>query len=244
MIITIANHKGGVGKTATAANLSAALSLKGKKVLAVDLDPQAALSIALKLDGSAEDVTDNTYGLLLGRKTSPVRYTKNFDVIPSTLDLAAAEMGLARQIAFERILRERLAVFAGSYDYIIIDSPPSLGVLAANALVAADILVVPVQCEYPALKALDMFTDIVERAKLVNPKLKMRLLMTMFTKQTAEAERAVAEARKNFETFTPVITRTSMFSRSVRKGVPLVMLDGKAEQSRAYKDFAREIMKL
>lgn len=147
MIITIANHKGGVGKTATAANLSAAMSLKGKKVLAVDLDPQAALSIALKLNDLAE--TDNTYGLLLGRKTSPTHYMKNFDVIPSTLDLAAAEMELAGKIAFERILRERLSPFAKSYDYIIIDSPPSLGVLAANALVAADILVIPVQCEYP-----------------------------------------------------------------------------------------------
>lgn len=244
MIITVANHKGGVGKTTTAANLSASLALKRKRVLAVDLDPQSGLTSALKLNGSANKSVGSTYDLLLGREFWPVNYMKNFDVIPSKLDLAAAEFELGRQIAFERILKKSLEPFASKYDYIVVDSPPSLSVLAANAIVAADILVVPVQCEFAALEALSGMITIVEQAKLVNPKIEMRLLMTMFTKHAAECDLVLEAAWKNYKIFTPVITRTSMFSRSTRKGVPLVVLNADAEQTRAYKEFAKEIMKL
>ncbi len=242
MIISICNHKGGVGKTTTAVNLGASLAFR-KKVLLVDMDPQAGLTAALKIDAERSgDAENGTYALITGGSVKPVAYMKNLDVIPSTLDLAGAEIELAGKIAFERILRKSLERFRG-YDYIIVDSPPSLSVLTANTIVAADLLIVPVQCEFPAVKALAMLLKIIEQAKLVNQDLKMKILLTMYNKGTSHAQEVVEEVRKHFDTFKPIITRTIKFPYAATCGKPLIQYDKNCEQAKQYIAVAKEMSK-
>jgi chromosome partitioning protein len=240
-IISIVNHKGGVGKTTTAANLACALA-ENYKILLVDFDPQAALTTSFKI------LTDekNIYYALLDSVSVEnciiETQIKNLYLIPSTLDLAAAEPQLIGQIAFERKLKQLLQQLT-DFDYIIVDSPPSLGVLTINTIVAADLVIVPLQCEFLAMKALTHLNKIVEKAKVVNPDLKMRVLFTMFDKRSIHSKEIIEETKRFFKTFETIITKTIKFSYATVAGVPLVKFYQNSEQAEQYKNLSKEVVK-
>jgi len=161
-IITISNHKGGVGKTTSAINIGAGLNKLGKKVLLVDLDPQANLSQSLGLPDQERTI----YGAIRGEyKLEPIEIVKGLEVIPSTLDLSGAEVELPGEANREYILRNLLEPLSGLYDYILIDNPPSLGLLTINALTASQEVFIPLQAQYLALQGLSKLLDIIERVK-------------------------------------------------------------------------------
>jgi chromosome partitioning protein len=159
-VISISNHKGGVGKTTSAINIGAGLCKLGKKILLIDLDPQANLSQSLGLPAQKR----NIYGALRGEyNLQPIEILKGLDVIPSTLDLSGAEIELSGEAGREYILRELIEPLRGSYDYIIIDSPPSLGLLTINALTASDIVLLPLQAQYLAVQGLVKLLEVIEK---------------------------------------------------------------------------------
>jgi chromosome partitioning protein len=159
-VIAVTNHKGGVGKTTSTINIGAGLAKLGKRVLLIDLDPQANLSQSLGI----KDPTATIYGAIRGEHAlQPVTVLKRLDVIPSTLDLSGAEIELSSETGREYILRELLDTVKGSYDYVIIDSPPSLGLLTVNALTSADEILIPLQAQYLALQGLSKLLEIVDK---------------------------------------------------------------------------------
>ena len=162
-IISISNHKGGVGKTTSAINIGAALSNLKNKVLLIDLDPQANLTQSL---GISEDQEKNIYTSIRGdHKLEPIEITKNLHLVPSTLDLSGAEVELSAETGREYILKELIDPIKSHYDYIIIDSPPSLGLLTINAFTASDQILIPLQAQYLALQGLSKLVEIVEKIK-------------------------------------------------------------------------------
>lgn len=240
-IISIVNHKGGVGKTTTAANLACALA-ENYKILLVDFDPQAALTTSLKIIPDEKNVYYALLDSVSAKDCIVETKIENLYIIPSTLDLAAAEPQLIGQIAFERKLKQLLQQLT-DFDYIIVDSPPSLGVLTINAIVAADLVIVPLQCEFLAMKALTHLNKIVEKAKVVNPDLKMRVLFTMFDKRSIHSKEIIEETKKFFETFETIITKTIKFSYATVAGVPLVKFYQNSEQAEQYKNLSKEVVK-
>ena len=159
-VIAVTNHKGGVGKTTSTINIGAGLAKLGKRVLLIDLDPQANLSQSLGI----KDPTATIYGAIRGEHPlRPVNVLKRLDVVPSTLDLSGAEIELSSETGREYILRELLDTVKGSYDYVIIDSPPSLGLLTVNALTSADEILIPLQAQYLALQGLSKLLEIVDK---------------------------------------------------------------------------------
>jgi chromosome partitioning protein len=161
-VISISNHKGGVGKTTSAINIGAGLNRLGKKVLLIDLDPQANLSQSLGLI----DPEPNIYGAIRGEyELQPVEVVKGLDVIPSTLDLSGAEVELSGEAGREYILRELIEPIRASYDYILIDSPPSLGLLTINAFTASDEVYIPLQAQYLALQGLTKLIEVIDKIK-------------------------------------------------------------------------------
>jgi chromosome partitioning protein len=188
VVIVVANQKGGVGKTTTAINLGSALNELGKRVLLIDLDPQSALSAGLGVDSYQLDET--IYDVLVDSRVTiqsiirPIR--PNLDVAPSNIDLAAAELELISAIGREYIFKEALAPIRKKYDYILVDSPPSLGLLTVNALTAADEVIIPLQCEYLALRGMRSLLETIEKVKAkLNPHLEIRgILGTMFNSRT------------------------------------------------------------
>ena len=246
-IIAVVNQKGGVGKTTTAVNLTAALTDLGKKVLLCDFDPQANATSGLgvdkrKLQKSVYDVVVN--GTPAGDVIVP---TKFGDVLPSAADLAGAAVELIEMEQPSYQLKKALAPIAGNYDVIFIDCPPSLEMLTLNALAAADSILVPVQCEYYALEGLtDLMSTLRLVKKRINPNLEIfGVALTMFDGRTNFSTQVAQEVRKHFpgKVFATVVPRNVRLAEAPSHGLPVTVYDRLSRGAVAYKAMAEEITK-
>lgn len=248
-IIAIVNQKGGVGKTTTAVNLAAGVGLAGKKVMLVDADPQGNSTSGFGIN--KKQVKTTSYELLIGtgKLENAVVKTefKNVDVVPSSMDLAAAEVDLIEIEHRESQLKMALAAAREKYDYIFIDCPPSLGLITINALNASDTVLVPIQCEYFALEGLSQLMASVRQVKrLYNPTLEIEgIVLTMYDGRLNLTGQVVAEIKKYFanKLYKTVIPRAVRLSEAPSYGMPIQYYDKRSKGSEAYTDLAKEFLK-
>ncbi len=248
-IIAIANQKGGVGKTTTSVNLAASLGVLEKKVLLIDADPQANASSGLGID--VEKVEDGTYHLLEhiteAKDTIVATNSPNVDLIPAHIDLVAIEIELVDKKRREFQLRDALQPVKDSYDYIIIDCAPSLGLLTLNALVAADSVLIPIQCEYFALEGLGKLLNTIKSVQNIhNPDLDIEgLLLTMYDSRLRLSNQVVEEVRKHFQdmVFKTVIKRNIKLGEAPSYGESIIAYDATSQGAKNYLNLANEILK-
>jgi chromosome partitioning protein len=246
--ISIANQKGGVGKTTTVVNLGVALAQMNKKTLVLDLDPQGALSVGLGVDGFGLEETIYTAmmepELSINRIIYPIQ--AYLDLIPSNIDLASAEMELIAEIRREYILRRVLEPLQPWYDFILVDCPPSLGLLTVNALCASQEVLVPMQCEYFAMRGIRLLLDTIERINArLNPDLALGgILATMYSTGTVHAREVLDEIRAVFgdKVFDVVIYKSIRFAEASVASQAIVEYAGKHKGAKAYRQLAKEIV--
>ena len=247
-IIAIINQKGGVGKSTTAVNLSAALGEMGKQVLLVDLDPQGNATSGLGIEKS--QVSQCIYNVLLDdvdiRDVIIPDVCEGLDVVPATINLAGAEVELVSEMARENRLKDAVGVMRGKYDYIFIDCPPSLGLLTVNSLVAADKLIIPIQTEFYALEGVTKLLESMKRVKSrLNPMLDIYgILLTMYDGRTTLSRQVAAEVRNFFgkQVFETIIPRTVKLSEAPSYGMPITQYDPSGKGAAAYTSLAKEVV--
>ncbi len=245
-VVAIANQKGGVGKTTTAVNLAASLAVAEQRVLLLDLDPQGNASSGVGHPPRKND--RGTYDVLLD--DVPVRDVvittdlPHLSLVGSSPDLAAIEIELIESENRNYRLRDALAPVRDDYDFLIVDCPPSLGLITINALAAADLVLVPMQCEYYALEGLSQLTDTIERVRgSLNPKLKIHgVLLTMYDGRNNLANEVAAEVRRHFTVYETVIARNIRLAEAPSHGKPVILYDASSRGSYQYLNLAREIL--
>jgi chromosome partitioning protein len=248
-IAAVCNQKGGVGKTTTTINLGAALAEHGRRVLLVDFDPQGALSVGLGIQPHELDAT--IYNLLLQRgitasdvviKTS----VDNMDLLPSNIDLSGAEVQLVHEVGREFVLGRVLQPLIPDYDIVLIDCQPSLGLLTVNALACADGVLVPLECEYFALRGVALLMETIDKvASRLSPKLAIDgLLATMYDSRTLHTREVLANVVQGFgdQVFHTVISRTVRFPDATVAGEPITQFDPTSNGASAYRELAKEVL--
>jgi len=248
-IISLANQKGGVGKTTTTISLGAALAEIGQRVLLVDFDPQGALSVGVGVNSIELDQT--IYNLILDRSTrfEDVVIKTNImgvDLLPGNIDLSAAEVVLVSEVAREQALKRVLQPAREDYDYILIDCPPSLGLLTVNALTASDAVIIPLECEFFALRGMALLVDTIEKVRdRLNPELEIQgVVATMYDGRTLHAREVIARVKDAFGTrlFNATIPRTIRFAEAPVAGEPILSYAGDSRGAAAYRALAREVL--
>ena len=248
-VISIFNQKGGVGKTTTNVNLCAALALKGKKVLSIDIDPQGNSTSGFGIDKNQLEYT--IYDVLIEdydiNKIIFKTEIENLEIIPANIQLAGAEIELTNTNYRDKTLKEKIKLIEKSYDFIIIDCPPSLGLLSLNALTASNTVLIPIQCEYYSLEGVGQLIDTVKLVKKgLNPKLEIEgVLLNMFDGRTNLSIQVVEEVKKYFKdkVYRTVIPRSVRLAEAPSFGQPIMLYDDKSKGSTAYTKLSEELIK-
>ena len=245
-IIAVTNQKGGVGKTTTAVNLCACLAELGKKTLLVDADPQGNASSGAGAQAGENSLYEVLLGLVTAEKSVVTTDTPNMSVLPSDIRLAGAEVEMVGMDRREYRMRAALRSLSDQYDYVIVDCPPSLGLLTVNALTAAASVLIPIQCEYYALEGVRSLMDTVSRVKRgLNPALEVEgVLLTMFDGRTNLSLQVVAQVKKHFKSkvFATTVPRNVRLGEAPSHALPINRYDPRSTGAEAYRSLAREVL--
>ena len=248
-VVAVCNQKGGVGKTTTTINLGAALAQFGRRVLLVDFDPQGALSVGLGIQPHELDLT--VYNLLMERGTSASEVVvktsvAGMELLPSNIDLSGAEVQLVHEVGREFVLGGVLEPLVPDYDVVLIDCQPSLGLLTVNALACADGIIVPLECEYFAMRGVALLTETIDKvSRRINPRLRMDgLLATMYDSRTLHSREVLTRVVDRFgdEVFHTVISRTVRFPDATVAGEPITSFDSGSMGANSYRELAKEVL--